>query len=444
MKFQNIFLKNFHLLKLLSNILNLLEKYGEKNLAYRYTYIGSTSSAIKDKQIFLSGPIFGAIRFAVYLLTRVSILQKISTQNQLFSFFNSYNQFSSFEKIYTELIRLNNLTVTTDMRKKYLPCSKITFTLNDIVLIVMIIFKRRAELSKMLRIKHISKTFFPEILKIYSYLVFFTKSIKANDYKLILINNDHLPSHRVLLYLSKSFKIKTVLMQHASVTDIFPPLETDYAFLDGAKSKEIYEKCSENLKIPKTNKCKVFLCGSLRHIPKVKVVNFETILIGYNPSDSFEKLKELIFNIYYNTKYRVVIRFHPSIHNAREIIGFFRHMSERIKFSNVHEEELCNFFFRGFVLIAGNSSILRESSIAGLKSIWYPLDIKNVNDYYGFVKCKIANESHQQNIIEKIQANFVPCKKSLQSFCSTYGTDCYGQEYELCLSKIREIISGRY
>ena len=62
--------------------------------------------------------------------------------------------------------------------------------------------------------------------------------LKKYNPKILFLSNDHSPFNRCLLHHSKSMGIKTIYMQHASVSDKFPPLEFDYSLLDGQESFE--------------------------------------------------------------------------------------------------------------------------------------------------------------------------------------------------------------
>ena len=56
------------------------------------------------------------------------------------------------------------------------------------------------------------------------------------------MSNDHSPANRALLLVAKSKGIKTVYMQHASVSNLFPVLDFDYSFLDGVNAYNIYKE----------------------------------------------------------------------------------------------------------------------------------------------------------------------------------------------------------
>ena len=78
--------------------------------------------------------------------------------------------------------------------------------------------------------------------------------LKKNKPKAIVFANDHLIIARSMLLAANHLGIKTYYVQHASVSDYFPPLEFSHSLLEGMDSKLKYEKCGEV-------KSKIHLCG---------------------------------------------------------------------------------------------------------------------------------------------------------------------------------------
>src|SRR5690606_18182252 len=54
--------------------------------------------------------------------------------------------------------------------------------------------------------------------------------------KNIFFSNDHTPAARALLIAAKDLSIKTIYLQHAAVSTIFPPLNFSLSLLDGQYS----------------------------------------------------------------------------------------------------------------------------------------------------------------------------------------------------------------
>ena len=56
----------------------------------------------------------------------------------------------------------------------------------------------------------------------------------------IVFTNDHVFYSRALIKHAKSYGIKCLYMQHSAVTEIFPPMLSQYALLDGVDSYNKY------------------------------------------------------------------------------------------------------------------------------------------------------------------------------------------------------------
>jgi hypothetical protein len=54
--------------------------------------------------------------------------------------------------------------------------------------------------------------------------------------RFLVVSNDHNPINRALTLLALKLGVKSIYMQHASVSERFPPLRFNYAFLDGEKA----------------------------------------------------------------------------------------------------------------------------------------------------------------------------------------------------------------
>ena len=58
----------------------------------------------------------------------------------------------------------------------------------------------------------------------------------------VFVANDHTGPCRSIRLACEQLNIKVAYIQHA-VSSIFPPLEFDYAFLDGKVAYDIYNRC---------------------------------------------------------------------------------------------------------------------------------------------------------------------------------------------------------
>src|SRR5690606_33507240 len=74
----------------------------------------------------------------------------------------------------------------------------------------------------------------------YYYVALFL--IKLTKPERLWLSNDHTYVNVAFLYASKKLRVKSFYLQHASVSDMFPPLNFDLAFLDGKIALNIYSK----------------------------------------------------------------------------------------------------------------------------------------------------------------------------------------------------------
>ncbi|MEL7162836.1 MAG: hypothetical protein AAFN92_18910 [Bacteroidota bacterium] len=66
--------------------------------------------------------------------------------------------------------------------------------------------------------------------------------LKHGQPRMIIFSNDHEPEARSLLFAAKKRGIPTVYLQHASVTDFFPPLRFDLSLLEGQATLDVYRR----------------------------------------------------------------------------------------------------------------------------------------------------------------------------------------------------------
>ena len=114
------------------------------------------------------------------------------------------------------------------------------------------------------------------------------KILKRVNPKLLVLANDHTNMNRCLMSQASEKGIKTLYVQHASVTSQFPPLDFDYSFLDGEKQFELYKKMSKTDSL-------VILSGPCRYDYMSVYLNNNPKYIGIslNEFDEFEKVKNL-------------------------------------------------------------------------------------------------------------------------------------------------------
>jgi hypothetical protein len=201
--------------------------------------------------------------------------------------------------------------------------------------------------------------------------------------RIIIISNDHSTDCRAVILAARFYNIPTIYMQHASITPIFPPLRTRYAFLYGNYSKNIYCKMDySNVEIE--------LVGNPKFdFYKEKILNKTTYLVigvAFNQLDKLEDVLEFVTQLSNSLPmYELVLRSHPN--DYRPIPSTFLQ-------SDSKQETTQDFLSRIDILIAANSNILLEASSMNVLPLvfYYTPNINFMRDYYGFVKTGVAIE----------------------------------------------------
>ncbi len=218
------------------------------------------------------------------------------------------------------------------------------------------------------------------------YIDFFRK----NKINFVLIFTDHSYKNRALLFAAQQSDIPTIYIPHASVSEIFPPLEMDVAFLEGEDMKIKYKKASEKWNYD--SRTKIILSGNYKtnFYRNLRDCNSKTdqlaIGLAFNGLDSRDKLEQLIESLVSNSlfnNYMIIIRPHPNI--KEHIIN----SQERVKISNSNAEDPVEFFNKISFLISGDSNIILEAALLKKYIFFMNLSI-TFEDLYDFKKNKIC------------------------------------------------------
>ncbi|MFA7578393.1 MAG: hypothetical protein WC002_10045 [Candidatus Muiribacteriota bacterium] len=253
--------------------------------------------------------------------------------------------------------------------------------------------------------------------------------------KFIIIVNDHICYFRSAVKVAKSLSIKTFYIQHASVTEKFPSLFTDVAFLDGEDSKQKY------LSHTKATTCKIYLTGSSKydalwhiHKPINKIIN---IGIATNEYDSLEIVETLINSL--KNKFIIYLRSHPA--DKRFLKWEQMAKNNHVNWSSSHEESVFDFLKSVDSIIAYNSSILLESMITGRPSFSFQLSHEEF-DHYGFQKQKLIKHYKDINLLTdsiesgRWECDFTKCK----FYYELYGDKDAGESTKNIISLIKKEI----
>ena len=334
-----------------------------------------------------------------------------------------------------------------DPTERYIP-----FALNivDVLRSVILLATRGFGLYKTLKAKHpVSIDWhFATFCSVYNYLVYFHRVLGQGKPEFVITSNDHNVPNRCMLAVAHHLGIKTVYLQHASVSPIFPALRVNYAFLDGQCALDIYRQCEPNQ--PNTDRNaplpKVILSGQKKHIKRSEKSQSTLIGVAFNVLDDAEAGIAFI-NALQDEGLGVRLRWHPgqAVNDISQYHAAFA-TSERVSLSDPKKESISDFMGKIGWLIAGNSSIHLEAAIAGVMPIYYELSPPNHSDYYGYVKHgltqKAASVPEVLKIIEETQDNHTPNAGAVRYYSDTYLTEWDGKEGELVAECLKALALG--
>lgn len=369
------------------------------------------------------------------------------TNNQLSSLSSTIDALKIKDQ---KVIAITSESLASDTRWKDYQALKLSH--NDVIKSIFLMLIRTPKLYTDLKNLHPNalKYWYSEFCSVYSYLAYFERTLTETQASCVITSNDHSIPNRCLLAAAHELGIKTAYLQHASVSNIFPALRVNYAFLDGESALDTYKQCEANQ--PGTNrdipKPKVFLTGQKKPINKVnsnKSLPAQNIGFAINMLDNIKDVLELSDQLLTLNK-QIIIRWHPR-QSKSDIDRLKNHFYEveNISFSDPYLETVDQCFARTSWLVSGNSSIHLEAALAGVLPIYYEISPTNSPDYYGYVKSGLAVKADDfdeiKNIIEQKLLSNKARDLAIRYYSSTYNTPWEGNEGTLvaeCLIALKE------
>lgn len=250
--------------------------------------------------------------------------------------------------------------------------------------------------------------------------------------------NDHIGSHQMGFVAAKKLGIRSIYIQHASVTENFPPLHVDLALLDGEDAKNKY-------KIAPNFNTQIRLIGAPKYdigLEKLKnhskISNNVGICVNMNEKEH-GKLLELCKALR-EAEIPFIIRFHPHLNDAfkESFIDF------AYKYSDVSTESETDFILQCHTIISGDSNILLDALVLYRRPIYFS-DSTQHHDYYGFLKNGILDKKYTEinEVIETLDENSFDVekyRKRAKHFIDTINTPFEGKSSLLALKEIFDFI----
>ncbi len=262
-------------------------------------------------------------------------------------------------------------------------------------------------------------------------------SINRYKPKAIVFSNDHNAFCRALLFAARDSGVKTIYIQHAAVTDQFPPLKFGLSLLEGEDSLKKYLKAGPI-------EGKVSLVGMPKFDKYYNYINkndkIKSIGLALNNGDDFSAYFNL-FNKIHNDfeKLEYHIRFHPSINiNNITIPSFF-------KISNTEKENSFEYLTKIDLLFAGNSSIHLEAALMNVPSIQVSFRKRIEKDYYGFLLNGLIIKIESNNVLTWLEQNInlkPNVRHKAKFYVNTINTKWDGQSLNLLKHELTQYLNS--
>lgn len=440
-------------------------KESELDLGYLFGKKLKEIEYMKLKKPKYSGVFFRSLVFFYTVLRNFSFSSENTSNKAIYVFAGTDNQFNSLKPT-LEALQVKGggfyLSVgqgVSEKNREFNDAQPVKFSLK-VALAGFALFLRLAwplyrKLKREKREVEISWHFSVFCLA-YIFVPYFLEVLKKIQPGLVVMSNDHNVDNRSLRLAAEMLGIKTLYMQHASVSEIFPPLEFDYALLDGKLANQVYSHCYEiqkgtNPRIEKNvANCQVVLTGQKKAVVKVKQdTQLEGVQIGLavNQIDDFHCVQDLLDHLA-PMQLKCIVRTHP-FQNPAFLEQLQSYMQDKawLSWSNSREQPLADYFANVNALIAGNTSIHLEAALTGLPTFYYAMsDEVHRPDYYGYVKNGVSKQLDQGFSFESLksaieQAHSVERHHAIKRYSETYGTPWQNREGELSAWVISAILN---
>lgn len=275
----------------------------------------------------------------------------------------------------------------------------------------------------------------------YGYYAMLRLLLRRTAPNAVVVANDHVMWLRAFVKAAQDEKIPTIYLQHASVSERFPPLAFDYAFLEGIDTLEKYASIGPS-------QTEVFLTGMPKFDAFFNSLNDKdrahSVGICTNPLDTFQDVKSLCDCLEESfPDLNVILRPHPGDKRTKSWAELAN--TYAWQFSNGNEENSFQFLQRIDANIAGDSNIHLEAVLLNVFPIYYVFGRLNT-DYYGFHRnglveyCKTP-EAVQAKVTE-LREHTPPVRRRSMLYNATVGTKYDGRSTALTCMLINQVARG--
>ena len=455
-----------NIFKLLLQSKLALTRESEIELAYFFGEHLKDIEYMKLKKPWYSGIFFQILAFFAKILINLSFLSDNIIKKKIFIFSDSLNQLNSTKGIIKSLRKNKhkfNHIINKNIEQKNLDYKviKLKFSLKIFLVTIILFLTRYLSLISKLKKKNrkVQISLYSSLFcGAYSFVPYFLDLLSKTKPKLVIVSNDHSLNCRSLRLAAEILRIRTLYIQHASVSNIFPPLEFDFALLDGSIAYKTYMSCYKKNKITnriKKNaaKSKIILTGQKKIIhTNLKKFRIKTLQVGLaiNTLDDFSHLSLLLNNLLL-AKVKCSVRLHPnqSLSFVKKLKNYMKN-ENWIIFSDSKKQSVNNYFKNLDILVAGNSSIHLEAALAGLPTFYYEMSDNVIKpDYYNYVKNGVTKKLNKnftfqelKNLTKKMY-NDINRQQAIKKYSETFQTHWQSKEGDLTQEVIKRILNNQ-
>jgi len=273
-----------------------------------------------------------------------------------------------------------------------------------------------------------------EILGVYEYIRrMMEKSIP--ELKLFIGANDHSGLSQYGFVAARMLGLESLYIQHAAVSDKFPPLRMTYALLDGQDARDKYLSAGNT-------DTEIRLIGAMKYDTYLSSpeVNQSGSLVGICFSHVAHDLHENLALCEALEKEGVdfALRFHPAV--KKDVRNKFS--SRGWEISEPETENSLDFVMRCHSIVSSDSNILLEAILMKRRSVYFSSD-KQSMDYYGFAKKGVVEKIclSWKDVMNLLSTEFdlETHRRRAKYFHDPLYTEWEGRSTELAIKYIEEL-----
>ncbi len=273
----------------------------------------------------------------------------------------------------------------------------------------------------------------------YGYVVMARWFFRKTQPSGLIMANDHVMWTRALLMAAREEGVPSIYIQHASVTERFPPLTFDYAFLEGVDAVEKYAQKGKS-------DTQVYLVGMASFDKYRGMINRSesvcTLGICINFFETIAQIEELAAQFETSLpNLSCTLRPHPADTRESEWLALAKRLGW--EYSNSEQENIFVFLNNVDAILAGDSNVHLEAALLNVYPIYFDFSKKKM-DWYGFYRNGLVVYCDDGLECTQILRSLMQVKPNVRPlttrYCETVGTKYDGLSTNLIASLLYAII----